>query len=179
MKLSAAKATLPPLLNGKWIPITEAISAQVVEMQKRDYRPVFSVISNSGSMDTYAQMSLATDRAITAEIQSNNFSDNQLSIREIQVLRVLGWQLPNDDNPNFWRRVPLDWDSRWLANNIVESLERINRLKPCSWFSFGSDSFGTALARSGAFWIHPKNDNLICLPGQNQGLAQVPAGSRC
>lgn len=163
--------TLPPLFEGIWITVREALSSQVKKMKDGDYKLLFVVYERDGSNTIYAQGSISDELSYIIEIESNAFLEEKLSDRETQILRVLGWQLPNSANPNFWRVCPSSWSHDLVALTILQALTRIGRLKPNSWFSFGSDAFGVKIAESGAFWISSTGNGLLCLPGQNASEA--------
>lgn len=164
-------ATLPPLLEGIWISVREALSSQVKKMTDGDYKLLFVVYERDVSNSIYAQGSISDEHSYIIEIESNAFLEEKLSDREIQILRFLGWQLPNSSNPNFWRECPSSWSHDLVALTILQALVRIGRLHPNSWFSFGSDHFGSQIAKSGAFWVSSDGMGLLCLRGSNPSLA--------
>ena len=166
-ELKMSIATLPPLLEGEWISVREAISSQLRRMSETEYNLKFDVYENPESSKIYAQASLGDSGNFIIEIESNQFLDTKFSDREIQVLRILGWQMPSAENPNYWRKCPQHWDKDLIATLLLQALLRTNRLNQNSWFSFGFDEFGLDLAQSGAFWVNKDDSRFLCLMGSN------------
>ncbi len=140
-------------------------------MTDGDYNLLFIVYEGEGKNSIYAQGSFSEDSEYIIEIESNAFLEEKLSEREIQILRILGWQQPSSSNPNFWRKCPASWSHDLVALTIIQALTRIGRLHPDSWFSFGSDPFGIQISKSGAFWVSSDGRGLLCLRGSNPTVA--------
>jgi hypothetical protein len=109
-------AKLPPLPGGIWTSVLVALSAQLERMTNSDYKPLFVVYEDVGKNSIYAQGSVSPESRYLLEIQSNTFLDEKLTDRDVQVLRILGWQLPNDANPNYY------YHSSARTNRQIKSL---------------------------------------------------------
>ena len=172
-KNSMSIARLPNIINGQYICIREALEACVTALSNGD-EPSFTVTFMDAHVPVltfYVQAELLNG-AKTISIEAQRVTDTEDLVLRAQDLRakVYGWTIPKnlDNNPNYSQKWNMKTHSaRRIAEELVEAVKYLGRVKPDAWISLQPEALSMALGESGLFWTMAGNSNVMCQVGQN------------
>lgn len=168
-----AIARLPNVVNGPYICIREALEACLTALNDGD-ESSFTVTfmdSQIPVLTFYVQAQMLDD-SHNISIEAQRVTDTEDLILRAQDLRakVYGWTIPEDTdkNPNYSQKWNMKTSSaRRIAEELVEAVKYLGRVKPDAWISVQPEALSSALGESGLFWTMAGNPNVMCQVGQN------------
>ena len=162
-------ARLQPINLNAWGPVIDAATSALEDI-KRGFTPTFELtfLGTDFSPAPYVQVSKNQQGELILEIVSNKFLETKLTKWHESQLRILGFQVPDESNPNYHRAGTSKESEVMLANLMLDGARRVFDLTENNWFTFGNSDYEKALAESDAFWHNKGNPQILCLPGRNQ-----------
>ena len=166
MKLTSKQETEISIYS----PLTEGLSIQIQGvLDGKNTSAGVNLLSSSVKSYPYVQVGLPNSQGqLTLEAMSNTFLETKLTDWQVAQLTEVGWNAPDESNPNFWM-VADSQDTHELAKVMVYALHLVFGLRPDTWFSFGTGPLDEAINHSGLFWRMKGKTAVVCLPGQNKG----------
>jgi hypothetical protein len=161
-------ARLQPLNLTKWGPVIDATTAALDDI-KTGSRFVFELtfLGTAFSPNPYMQARLNDAGHIGLELVSNHYLVTKISKWHESQLRVLGFKVPDINNPNYHREAMKGDNSLQLARLMIDTARRIYDLTDDAWFTFGAGDEDKGLNFAEAFWHNCENPSILCLPGMN------------
>lgn len=166
-------ARLPLIVNGHYICIREAIEACLTALQSGDESSFTLTFLDAEIpvLSFYVQAETLGEKT-SISIEAQRVTDTEELILRAQDLRakVYGWTVPKDadKNPNYSQRWDMkDNSARRIAEELVEAVKYLGRVKPDAWISIQSITLRDALKDSGLFWTMKGNADLYCQRGYN------------
>jgi hypothetical protein len=163
------QARLQPLNLETWGPVVKAAKKSLNDI-KQGKQQFFELTFLGADFEPspYVQASLNNKGLLVMELVSNEYLTPKISKWNESQLRILGFQVPSDSNPNYHRECQAKEDTQIQANLIIDAPRRVFDLKDSTWFTFGESEYEKALAESDTFWHFKGNPKILCLPGQNE-----------
>ena len=162
-------ARLQPLNLNAWGPVIDATTGALDDI-KRGITPFFelSFLGTDFTPEPYVQASLKESGQLVLELMSNEYLKPKINKFNESQLRILGFQVPDNSNPNFHRECSPKEQPILQAKILIEAARRVFDLQDNTWFAFGGSNYEKALAESDAFWHYKGNKQILCLPGRNE-----------
>jgi len=162
-------ARLQPLNLNAWGPVIDAATGALEDI-KGGITPSFELtfLGTDYQPAPYVQASANYEGNLVLEIISNDYLQTKLTKWHENQLRVLGFKVPDNENPNYHRVSSSKDSNMMLANLLLDCARRVFDLTESTWFIYGDSEYEKALAESDAFWHNKSNPLILCLPGQNQ-----------
>ena len=133
-------------LDDSWTPLVKVLSAMIT------FAPSHVVLQVHTAYDVgcgpYVQTQQEEDGALHAEAVSNKFADPPIGPDAMNTLREMGWNLPNEDVPNFHRRIeanavrPED-----VASLLLRTLRDAYLITPSNEFECGPHDLCDAIVQ--------------------------------
>jgi hypothetical protein len=153
-------------------PLTEGLSLQMQSVLKGTRTSAgVNLLSTSVKPSPYVQVGMPNDKGqLTLEVCSNTFLETKLTDWQVAQLQEVGWNAPDNTNPNFWM-VTDSQDTTETSKVMVYAMHLVFGLQPDTWFTFGTSPLDEAMHNSGLFWRMKGKAGVVCLPGQNKESA--------
>jgi hypothetical protein len=152
-------------------PLTEGLSLQMQSVLKGTRTSAgVNLLSTSVKPSPYVQVGMPNDKGqLTLEVCSNTFLETKLTDWQVAQLQEVGWNAPDNKNPNFWM-VTDSQDTTETSKVMVYAMHLVFGLQPDTWFTFGTSPLDEAINNSGLFWRIKGTSGAVCLPGQNKDM---------
>lgn len=166
-------ARLPLITNGAYICIREALEACVTALcDGTESSFTMSFIDADIAVLTFYVQAEKMSGINTISIEAQRVTDTEDLVLRAQDLRakVYGWTVPKegDENPNYSQRwIISSVGARRIAEELVEAVKYLGRVKPDTWISVSPESLSKELSESGIFWESNSNPSIFCQLGQN------------
>jgi len=149
-------------------PLTEGLSLQIQNV-------ISGTTTSAGvtfletSINPYPYVQVGSPDAgglLTLEVISNTYLETKLTEWQVALLTDIGWNPPDESNPNFWLVAKAD-DTHELAKILIYAVHLVFGISEETWFTFGTAPIDLAMNNSGLFWHMRGASGIVCLPGQN------------
>ncbi len=161
-------ARLLPLNLNRWGSVIDTLTS-VFEDIKQENTESFGITFLDTDFEPcpYIQVSLNLNGDLLVELISNEYLVAKLTKWQESQLRMLGFQMPDKNNPNYHRATKANEQPVYIARQLLDAARIVFEVRDDCWFTFGESEYEKALAGSSAFWHNSKDAGKLCLPGTN------------
>lgn len=161
-------ARLLPLNLNRWGSVIDTLTS-VFEDIKQEKIESFGItfIGTDFKPCPYLQVSLNLNDDLLVELISNEYLVTKLTKWQENQLRMLGFKMPDENNPNYHRATKSNEQLVYTARQLLDAARTVFEVRDDCWFTFGDSDYEKALAGSSAFWHKADNPTQLCLPGAN------------
>ena len=133
-------------LDDSWTPLLKVLSAMIT------LAPIHVTLQAytdfDGACGPYVQTLQEDEGDLYMEAVSNAYLDPEIGPDSVNTLLELGWNLPDDDFPNFFRFIPSsDVRPGDVADFLLRTLRDAYLVKPTDTFEFSPDDLSEAILR--------------------------------
>ena len=162
-------ARLLPLNLNRWGGVIDTLASafQDIKLEKTDSFGII-FLDTDFKPSPYLQASLGAHGDLVVELVSNEYLTTKLTNWKESQIRLLGFKMPDKNNPNYNRVVSHSEKPDFTARHLLDAARTVFDIQDDGWFTFGSSDYETALAESSAFWHNSADASKLCLPGMNQ-----------
>jgi len=161
-------ARLLPLNLNRWGSVIDTLTS-VFEDIKQERVESFGItfLDTDFKPCPYLQATLNLNGDLLVELISNEYLVTKLNRWQESQVRLLGFKMPDENNPNYHRATQANEQPVYTARQLLEAARTVFEIKDDVWFTFGQSDYEKALAGSSAFWHNAIDDSRLCLPGTN------------
>lgn len=161
-------ARLLPLNLNRWGSVIDTLTS-VFEDIKQEKIESFGITFLDTDFEPcpYLQVSLNLNGDLLVELISNEYLLTKLTKWQESQLRLLGFKMPGEINPNYHRATKTNEQPVYTATHLLDAARTVFEVRDDGWFTFGDSDYEKALAGSSAFWHNAAEASKLCLPGTN------------
>jgi hypothetical protein len=161
-------ARLLPLNLNRWGSVIDTLTS-VFEDIKQERIESFGITFLDTELKPcpYLQASLNLNGDLVVELISNEYLVTKLTKWQENQLRLLGFKMPDENNPNYHRATKATEQPVYTARQLLDAARTVFEVRDDCWFTVGQSDYEKALAGSTAFWHNADDPTQLCLPGMN------------
>lgn len=161
-------ARLLPLNLNRWGSVIDTLVGvfEDIKLEKVDSFEI-TFLDTNYKPSPYLQASLNLRGDLLVELISNEYLVTKLTKWQESQLRLLGFNMPDENNPNYHRATRATEQPVYTATHLLDAARTVFVVRDDGWFTFGDSEYEKALAGSSAFWHNAADALKLCLPGTN------------
>jgi hypothetical protein len=161
-------ARLLPLNLNRWGSVIDTLTSvfdDIKQEKVEDFGITF--LDTNFKPSPYMQVALNLNGDLLVELVSNEYLVTKLTKWQESQVRLLGFKMPDENNPNYHRATKANEQPVYTARQLLDAARTVFEVRDDCWFTFGQSDYEKALAGSSAFWHNSLNESQLCLPGMN------------
>ena len=161
-------ARLLPLNLNRWGSVIDTLTSVFEDIKKENLESFgITFLDTDFKPSPYLQVSLNLNGELLVELISNEYLVTKLTKWQESQLRMLGFKMPDENNPNYHRATKANEQPVYTARQLLDAARTVFEVRDDCWFTFGQSEYEKALAGSSAFWHNSEDPTRLCLPGTN------------